>query len=92
MIHFTDIRNASLDTLTDELAAAGWDSTQTDICAAREAVVRLLCESMTTDQLMTALDNAGFKSNQDWDVGTTTWTIFDDLRVQVEGNDVEVQA
>ena len=42
MIHYTEIRNASIDQLTDELAAAGWDSTQTTIYEARDAVARLV--------------------------------------------------
>ena len=39
---FTNIASATLDTLTDELAAAGWDSTQTSVMDARDAVARLL--------------------------------------------------
>jgi len=44
MLTLTQVSVADLDTLTDELAAAGWDSTQTEVRGAREAVVRLLCE------------------------------------------------
>lgn len=44
MIHFSQISTASIETLTDELAAAGWDSTQNDIREARSAVARLLNE------------------------------------------------
>lgn len=40
----TQVSVADLDTLTDELAAAGWESTQTDVRDAREAVARLLHE------------------------------------------------
>jgi hypothetical protein len=40
----TQVSVADLDTLTNELSAAGWDSTQTELRDAREAVVRLLCE------------------------------------------------
>lgn len=47
MIHYTEIRKATLDQLTDELAAAGWDSTQTDIHDAREAVARLVSETQS---------------------------------------------
>jgi len=39
-----EIETASLDQLTDELAAAGWDSTQTELTAAREAVTALFDE------------------------------------------------
>jgi hypothetical protein len=45
MLHFNDIATATLEQLTDELAAAGWDSTQTEISDAREAMVRLYCAS-----------------------------------------------
>jgi hypothetical protein len=45
MMTFAQISSATLDQLTDELAAAGWDSTQTDICDARDAVARLLNET-----------------------------------------------
>ncbi len=44
MIHFTEIATSNLSTLTNELAAAGWDSTQTEVTAARDAVARLLHE------------------------------------------------
>lgn len=44
-MNFDEIATASLDALTDELAAAGWDSTQTDIGEAREAVTNLLLET-----------------------------------------------
>lgn len=40
----TQVSVANLEALTEELAAAGWDSTQTSVSSAREAVVRLLCE------------------------------------------------
>ena len=42
MITFDQIADATLDQLTDELAAAGWDSCETSIDAARESVARLL--------------------------------------------------
>jgi uncharacterized protein YfiM (DUF2279 family) len=59
MLHFDDIATATLEQLTDELAAAGWESTQTEICDAREAMVRLhfslhqlsLCDSETCETL-----------------------------------------
>jgi len=38
------INTATLDQLTDELAAAGWDSTQTELTAARAAVTALFDE------------------------------------------------
>jgi hypothetical protein len=42
MMLFTNIASATLDALTDELAAACWDSTQTSVIDARDAVARLL--------------------------------------------------
>jgi hypothetical protein len=44
MMTLTQVSVADLDTLTDELGAACWDSTQTEVRDAREAVARLLCE------------------------------------------------
>lgn len=44
MMTFAQIKTATLDQLTDELVAAGWDSTQTDVTEAREAVTNLLLE------------------------------------------------
>jgi pheromone shutdown protein TraB len=44
MMKYNEIATATLDQLTDELAAAGWESTHTEIIAAREAVVNLLIE------------------------------------------------
>jgi hypothetical protein len=49
MMTYSEIRNATLDQLTDELAAAGWDSTQDDIYAARDAVARLINETQSLD-------------------------------------------
>jgi len=45
MMTFDQIATATLDQLTDELAAAGWDSCETSIDAARESVARLLSVS-----------------------------------------------
>ena len=39
---YNEAQNASLDQLTDELAAAGWDSTQTTRREALTAVVELI--------------------------------------------------
>jgi|2_EtaG_2_1085320.scaffolds.fasta_scaffold00153_32 hypothetical protein len=51
MMKFTEIRTATLDELTDELAAACWDSTQTELTDAREAVARLIEETQGLDLL-----------------------------------------
>jgi len=42
MMDFADVSTATLNALTDELAAAGRDSTQTDVYDARQAVARML--------------------------------------------------
>ncbi len=44
MMNFSEIANATLEKLTDELAAGGYDSTQTDLSDARSAVACLLNE------------------------------------------------
>ena len=71
MISFTSIATASLDQLTDELAAAGWDSTQKDAGSAREAVARLahetqgpfdLCDSETNDVIREATEEETVES------------------------------
>jgi hypothetical protein len=49
MIHYTEISTATLDRLTDELAAAGWDSDETSLHAARESVARLLNSTVGLD-------------------------------------------
>ena len=46
MMNLSQVSTASLEALTDELAAAGWDSTQTDEYSARDAVARLLAETV----------------------------------------------
>lgn len=46
MMNFSQIATATLAQLTDELAAAGWDSTQTGTYEAREAVARLMHETV----------------------------------------------
>lgn len=44
MMTLAQVKTATLDELTDELAAACWDSTQTNLIDARDAVARLLNE------------------------------------------------
>lgn len=44
-----------------------------------------------TNDLMTALDNAGVESDQDWENETTTWTFEDGSQIVVSGHDVEVK-
>jgi hypothetical protein len=69
-MHFDQIRTATIDQLTDELAAAGRDSTQTDIHDAREAVARLvnqsqprqLCDSETGEAIRPATDDEAAES------------------------------
>jgi hypothetical protein len=70
MLHFDDIATATLEQLTDELAAAGWESTKTEICDAREAMVRLhfslhqisLCDSETCETLRHATIDEAIES------------------------------
>ena len=90
MMTFAQLNDATLDQLTDELAAAGWDSTQTDIAAAREAVARLLCEVKSAAQIMTELDDTGFVARQDWINGVTVWYLPGGVQIRVEGMDVNV--
>jgi len=46
MMTLRKIAMSKLDELTSELAAAGWDSTQTDTRVARDAVARMLHETV----------------------------------------------
>lgn len=58
MMTIAQVKTATLDQLTDELAAAGWDSTQQTLDEAREAVTRLLTQvTKVTDEQMTACLN-----------------------------------
>lgn len=45
MMTIDEIATAGLEKLTDELAAAGWDSTMTDRRDAQQAVARLINEA-----------------------------------------------
>jgi hypothetical protein len=49
MMTIAQAKTATLDQLTEELAAAGWDSTQTTVEEAREAVMNLLAEYGVTE-------------------------------------------
>ena len=90
MITFDQIATATLDQLTDELGAAGWDSTQTELRDARDAVARLLVAHLKVDELMQQLDDAGFDSLQNWQEGSTEWFVVpDELSVKVTGEEVE---
>lgn len=40
--------------------------------------------------LMTILGASAYPSDQDWDRGQTTWTLDDDSKIQICGDDVEV--
>jgi hypothetical protein len=57
MMHLDEIATATLEQLTAELAAAGCDSTQTEISDAREAVARLLHEFVGPFDLMDSETN-----------------------------------
>jgi hypothetical protein len=41
-------------------------------------------------ELMTALDNAGVKSDQDWENERTTWTFDDGSQIVVSGSEIDV--
>jgi len=45
MMKSNEVSTATLEQLTNELAAAGWDSTQTNIEDAREAVLNLIADT-----------------------------------------------
>jgi hypothetical protein len=71
MIAFSAIATASLDQLTDELGAAGWDSSQKSEFAARVAVARLahetqgpfdLCDSETGNVIREATEEEAVES------------------------------
>jgi hypothetical protein len=71
MMNFSQIATATLDQLTAELAAACWDSTQTETYDAREAVARMLyeivgpfdlCDSETNDDIREATDDEAAES------------------------------
>ena len=71
MINLNQIATATLGQLTDELAAAGWDSTQTETRDARDAVARMLNEtvgpfdlrdSATNDDIREATDDEAAES------------------------------
>ncbi|MCA9181948.1 MAG: hypothetical protein KDA51_10865 [Planctomycetales bacterium] len=57
MMSLSQVSTASLEALTSELAAAGWDSTQTDTYAARDAVARLLVETVGPFDLLDSETN-----------------------------------
>lgn len=52
MMTLSKVSVATLDELTDELGAAGWDSTAKDVGQARVDVVRLLCEVLGPPKLV----------------------------------------
>jgi len=61
MMNFSQISTATLGQLTDELAAAGWDSSQTEINDARDAVARLLHETFGPFDLRDSETNEGLR-------------------------------
>jgi hypothetical protein len=67
MMTYDQIATATLEQLTDELASAGWDSTQTSPREAREAVRCLLLELSGV---------LSFRYATDLEVGTIEATTF----------------
>ena len=90
MMTFDQIADATLEQLTDELAAAGWDSCETTIEAARGSVARLLAGRLDSCELMDQLDAAKIPSLQNWEIGSTAWQVADELAIVVTGEDVEI--
>jgi len=50
----------------------------------------MAAEYPVASDLMTVLDAGGFPKDQDWDAGTTTWTLDDGSTLTVCGNDVTI--
>jgi hypothetical protein len=90
MMTFDQIATATLEQLTDELAAAGWDSCEDSIESARHSVARLLVGRLDSCELMDQLDAAEIPSLQNWEIGSTAWQVADELAVVVTGEDVEI--
>lgn len=65
MMTRNEAMTATLEQLTDELAAAGWDSTQQTAEEARDAVLRLIDE-IETSRLQRLADKAGYE-RVEWD-------------------------
>lgn len=79
--------NANLDQLTDELAAAGWDSTHQTVEEAREAVLSLIDETQGK-QIVTVWyddtsDESGYVVDVEDDNGSLTVNVFDDFEEAV---------
>jgi hypothetical protein len=53
---------------------------------------QLIAEYPNAADLMTILDNSAYPSDQDWDIGQTTWTLDDGSKIRICGNDVEAIA
>jgi hypothetical protein len=53
---------------------------------------QLIAEHPNAAELMTILDNSAYPSDQDWDLGQTTWTLDDGSKIRICGNDVEAIA
>jgi hypothetical protein len=53
---------------------------------------QLIAEHPKAADLMTILDNSAYPSDQDWELGQTTWTLDDGSKIRICGNDVEAIA
>jgi hypothetical protein len=53
---------------------------------------QLIAEHPNAAELLTILDNSAYPSDQDWDLGQTTWTLDDGSKIRICGNDVEAIA
>ena len=90
MMTFNEIATATLDQLTDELAAAGLNAGEIGIEEARDNVARLLAGMVDSCELMDQLDAAEIPSVQNWEIGSTAWQVADGLAIVVTGEDVEI--
>ncbi len=53
---------------------------------------QLIAEYPSAVDLMTILDNSAYPSEQDWNLGQSTWTLDDGSKIRICGNDVEAIA
>lgn len=88
MMTYDQIATATMEQLTDELAAAGWESTQTEIREAREAVARLLYETAGPFELRAEFIGTIRKATADEAVesvlaGPEGWIMVDGVRCYV---------
>lgn len=87
-LHLTDLHNVNADRLTDELAAAGWDSTTRPLSELRGDVARLLHETFGPFDLLDEDNEVIREATEDETVasvlaGQEGWIIRDGRRCYV---------